>query len=149
MMDLFKKIPLPIWIGLGLVLILIVVMGNRSSSQSQPSSTVAGGNVTSAAGPVTNATVGTQGAQNSPGTDQELGNLSVMTQSGFAQIATQEQQNSALLSQLTTGNGSGTPMQQFGTNVQAAQTTSAASNATNGTVGQNAGSNPSSVATTG
>lgn len=143
--EMFKKVPLPIWIGLGLVLIIILLMNRGGSKQSQA---VAGGNVTAPAGPVTNATVGTQGAQGGAGTDQELGNLSVITQSGFSQIA---QQNQQLASQLAANaaNGVGTPMQNVGAAVQSSQNGSAQSNATGGTPGQNAGSNPSRVSTTG
>jgi hypothetical protein len=143
--EMFKKVPLPIWIGLGLVLIVILLM-NRGGSSSQQQTTAA--TPTAAAGPVTNATVGTQGSQAGAGTDQELGNLSVLTQGGFAQIAQQEQGNQALLTQLAGGMPNvGTPMQQFGTSIQSSQNTSATGNATSGTVGQNAGSNPVPVAT--
>lgn len=147
MMDFIKKIPLPIWIGLGMVLILIVVMANRQSANSQ-SNAVAGGGVTAAAGPVTTATVGTQGTQAGAGTDQQLGNLSQITQSGFSQIASQEQGNQILLSELAGGmSGVGTPMQQVGGAIQSSQNGSAANNATNGTTGQNAGTSPSPVTT--
>lgn len=146
-MDFIKKIPLPIWIGLGMVLILIVVMANRQSSNSQQSSTVAGGGVTQTAGPVTTDTVGTQGAQAGAGTDQELGNISQMYQSGFSQIAAQEQTNTALLSSIASGMtpGVGTSMQQFGGAIQGTQNSSAANNAVGGTPGQNAGNNPSAM----
>lgn len=108
------------------------------------------GPVTAPAGPVTNATVGTQGSQGGAGTDQELGNLSVMNQSGFAQIAQMEQSNSALLTTLANGmNGNGTTMQQFGSSIQNAQNGAAASNAVSGTTGQNAGNNPSTMSTGG
>lgn|SRR5215469_5250591 len=138
-MEALKKVPIPIWIGLGLVLILILLM-NRGGSSQPPQ--------TAAAGPVTTATVGTQGSQAGAGTDQELANLSVITQGGFAQIAQQEQGNQLLLTQLAGGmNGVGTPMQQAGGSIQASQNGSAASNAQSGTPGQNAGNNPSPVTT--
>lgn len=139
MMDKIKSVPIPIWIGLGLILIVIFVLNNKGSGGSKQQ-------VTAPAGPVTTATVGTQGVQSNAGTDQQLGNLSVITQGGFSQIAQQEQANSALLASLAGGmNGAGTPMQQFGNSVQASQNGSAMSNAANGTSGQNAGNNPSSV----
>lgn len=140
---MLKKVPVPIWIGLGLVLIVILLMNRGGSKQSTTA-----GTPTATAGPVTTATVGTQGAQSGAGTDQELGNLSVITQGGFAQIAQQEQSNTTLLNALANGmNGAGTPMQQMGNTVQSSQNSSAQSNAVNGTAGQNAGSNPSTVTT--
>lgn len=140
--EMFKKVPLPIWIGLGLVLIIILLMNRSSGSQSQQTA----GQPTAAAGPVTTATVGTQGSQGGAGTDQELGNLSVITQSGFSQIA---QQNQQIASQLAANaaNGVGTPMQNVGAAVQSSQNSSAQTNATSGTPGQNAGSNPSNMST--
>jgi hypothetical protein len=139
MMEKIKSIPIPIWIGLGLILIVIFVINSKAGSKQQVSAPV---------GPVTTATVGTQGAQTGAGTDQELGNLSVITQGGFAQIAQQERGNQLLLSQLAAGmNGVGTPMQQTGGTIQSSQNGSAQSNAVNGTPGQNAGNNPSTVNT--
>ena len=135
---MLKKVPLPIWIGLGLVLIVILLMNRGGSQQQAPAQTAP-------VGPVTTATVGTQGAQSNAGTDQQLGNLSVITQGGFAQIANQ---NEAIMNQIASGmNGVGTPMQQAGGAVQSVQNGSAAGNAANGTTGQNAGSNPSAVTT--
>lgn len=140
-MELLKKVPIPIWIGLGLVLIVILLMSRNTSNSQQTA-----GPVTAPAGPVTTATVGTQGSQGGAGTDQELGNLSVMTQSGFAQIATQ---NKELAAQIAGGMPNvGTPMQQFGSSMQSVQNGSAQDNANSGTVGQNAGSNPTTVNTT-
>lgn len=134
MLERLKKIPVPIWIGLGLVLIVIFLMnGSKSkSSDNAPAQTAP-------VGPVTTATVGTQGAQSGAGTDQQLGNLSVMTQSGFAQIAQQQQ---AILDGM---NGHGTTMQQFGHSMQRVQNGSARENAIGGTPGQNAGSDPTTV----
>lgn len=140
--EMFKKVPLPIWIGLGLVLIIILLMNRSSGSQSQQTA----GQPTAAAGPVTTATVGTQGSQGGAGTDQELGNLSVITQSGFSQVAQQNQQIMSEL-QANMANGVGPPMQQVGGAMQQTQNGSAQNNAVNGTPGQNAGSNPSSVST--
>lgn len=143
MKEMFKKVPLPIWIGLGLVLILILLMNRGGSKSSQTAAPP-----TAAAGPVTTATVGTQGAQSGAGTDQELGNLSSISQSGFEQLVQQQQTNQALLVKLNNGmTGAGTPMQQFGGSMQNVQSGGAADNASNGTVGQNAGSNPSTVTT--
>ena len=139
-MEKIKSVPVPIWIGLGLILIVIFVLNSKAGSKQQVSAPV---------GPVTTATVGTQGAQTGAGTDQELGNLSVITQGGFAQIAQQERGNQLLLSQLAGGmNGVGTPMQQAGGTIQSSQNGAATSNAANGTPGQNAGNNPASVNTT-
>jgi|SRR5215472_13282424 len=142
--EMFKKVPLPIWIGLGLVLLIILLM-NRGGSSSQQ---VAGGQPTAAAGPVTTSTVGTQGAQAGAGTDQQLANLSTILQGGFEQIAWQEQNNTTLINSLASGmNGAGTPMQQMGNAIQSSQNSDAKSNAAHGTVGQNAGSNPSNINT--
>jgi hypothetical protein len=140
MKEMFKKVPLPIWIGLGLILIVILLM-NRGGSK--PSTTTASGNVTAPVGPVTTSTMGTQGAQSGAGTDQELANLSSITQGGFEQINWQNQSIAKMLAGNMTGIG--TPMQQFGNSMQANQNQSAASNAQSGTPGQNAGSNPSTV----
>lgn len=137
MMEKIKSVPIPIWIGLGLILIVIFVLNNKSGGQAKQTTT------TAPVGPVTTATVGTQGAQMGAGTDQELGNLSVMSQSGFAQIA---QQNAAIAAKLGVNlNGGGTPMQQFGNAIQVSQNQSASDNAVNGTTGQNAGNNPSTI----
>jgi hypothetical protein len=141
MMDKFKSVPLPIWIGLGLVLIVILLM-NRSSGKNAQNPAPS---TTAPVGPVTTATMGTQGAQSNAGTDQQLGNLSVITQGGFAQLAAQ---NQALASQIA-GNMNGSGMTPAGSAVQQTQNTNAQSNATNGTTGQNAGSNPVPVTTTG
>lgn len=141
-MEMLKKVPIPIWIGLGLVLIVILLMSRNTGGSQQTA-----GPVTAPAGPVTNATVGTQGSQGGAGTDQELGNLSVLTQGGFAQIAQQEQGNQLLLARLAGGNNVGTPMQQFGSTIQSTQNDAALTNASNGTTGQNAGNNPSPVTT--
>lgn len=136
MMEKIKSVPIPIWIGLGLILIVIFVLNNKSGGQAKQTETAP-------VGPVTTATVGTQGAQMGAGTDQELGNLSVMSQSGFAQIA---QQNAAIAAKLGVNlNGGGTSMQQFGNAIQASQNGFAGDNAMNGTTGQNAGNNPSTV----
>ena len=133
-MEKIKSVPVPIWIGLGLILIVIFVMNSKSGSKQQINAPV---------GPVTTATVGTQGAQMGAGTDQELANLSVITQSGFAQIA---QQHREMAKQIAGNmNGAGPNMQQIGNAVQATQNSSAQDNALNGTTGQNAGSNPSSM----
>jgi hypothetical protein len=114
--------------------------GGSSQAQNPAPST------TAPVGPVTTATVGTQGAQAGAGTDQELANLSSITQGGFEQIAWQQQNNQALLNGIASGmNGIGTPMQQMGGAVQATQNGSAMQNATTGTVGQNSGSNPSTM----
>lgn len=129
-LEKLKHIPIPIWIGLGLVLIFILLM-NRSSSSG------------TTAGPVTANTVGSQGSQTGAGTDQQLGNLSQMQQTGFNQIMQQNQNSgNAILAAL---NGIGTNMQQFGGSIQANQNAAAASNAVVGTVGQNAGVQPSGV----
>lgn len=77
MLEKLKSIPMPIWIGLGLVVILVIFTSSKSSSSSS--------------GGVTAGTVGTQGSQAGAGTDQELGNLSQITQSGFSQIMQNEQ----------------------------------------------------------
>src|SRR5215471_9716151 len=136
MMEKIKSIPVPIWIGLGLILIVIFVMNSKGGSKQQ---------VTAPVGPVTTATVGTQGVQAGAGTDQEIANLSVITQSGFAQIAQQHHD----MAQQIAGNmsGVGPTMQQMGSAVQASQNSAASNNATNGTTGQNAGSNPSNLPT--
>jgi hypothetical protein len=145
MIEKIKSVPIPIWIGLGLILIVIFVLNMKSNSSSNATPSAP---VTATAGPVTTSTVGTQGSQNSPGTDQELGNLSVITQSGFAQIAQQEQGNNQLLTGIANGmNGVGPGMRQFGGTIQSSQNGSAANNAVNGTPGQNAGATPSSVTT--
>lgn len=126
-----KHIPIPIWIGLGLVLIFILLM-NRKSSSDQPNT-----------GPVTASTVGSQGSQSGAGTDQQLGNLSQMQQTGMNQIMHQQQETgTAILAAL---NGIGTNMQQFGSSVQTTQNASAQQNAVGGTAGQNAGVQPSGV----
>lgn len=134
-MDKIKSVPIPIWIGLGLVLIVIFLLNNKKGSSQQQ--------VSAPVGPVTTATVGTQGAQAGAGTDQQLGNLSVIVQGGFSQLA---QQNRDLASQIA-GNMNGTGMTSVGGAVQQTQNNNATNNATNGTTGQNAGNNPSSVPT--
>ena len=135
-MEKIKSVPVPIWIGLGLILIVIFVLNSKGGSKQQVSAPV---------GPVTTATVGTQGAQSGAGTDQQLGNLSVMVQGGFSQIA---QQNQEIMRQIAGNmNGAGPGMQQAGGAIQATQNSSALDNAANGTVGQNAGDNPSPVTT--
>ena len=138
--EMFKKVPLPIWIGLGLVLLVILLMNRGGSSSSQ-----AGATTTAPVGPVTTATVGTQGAQAGAGTDQELANLSSIAQSGFEQIAWQEQNNTQLLNSISGGMNGGTGMQNFGGSMQGTQNGTATINAGSGTPGQNAGSNPVSV----
>lgn len=106
-----KHIPIPIWIGLGLVVIFIVFLSSKKSSAAA-----------STGAPVTDATVGTQGSQSGAGTDQQLGNLSQITQAGFADIAKHEQANSDLISQIGSNmSGVGTPLQQFGGAIQATQ----------------------------
>lgn len=137
-MEKIKSVPVPIWIGLGLILIVIFVLNSKGGSKQQQ-------NVSAPVGPVTTATVGTQGAQAGAGTDQEIANLSVITQSGFAQIA---QQHADMAKQIA-GNmgGAGPAMQQVGTGIQATQNGSAQTNAVNGTAGQNAGNNPQPVPT--
>ena len=134
MMEKIKSVPIPIWIGLGLILIVIFVMNSKAGSKQQVSAPV---------GPVTTATVGTQGAQTGAGTDQEIANLSVITQSGFAQIAKQHQDMAKQI--VGNMNGAGSNMQQLGNAIQSAQNSSAQDNALNGTTGQNAGANPSAV----
>lgn len=111
-MEKLKSIPVPIWIGLGLILILMFVMNGKSAKQSAPPVTA----------PVTDQTVGSQGSQSGAGTDQQLGNLSVLTQGGISQIQQQQQADHELLMQLQNGmNGVGTPMQQFGGSIQKSQ----------------------------
>lgn len=137
-MEELKKVPMPMWIGLGLILIVIVIMNRNAGQQQQQATPVA-----APVGPVTTATVGTQGAQVGAGTDQQLANLSVITQSGFAQLT---QQNQQLARSVAGGmNGVGPTMQQVGSSMQSVQNSSAADNATNGTVGQNAGTNPAPI----
>lgn len=144
MMERLKHIPLPIWIGLALVLIVIFLV---NSKQSAPQPT---------AGPVTSSTVGTAGQQPNAGTDQQLGNLSQTTQGGFAEVLRNQesmQREIAVLQsgdrtglqqtatvppangnqwlwEMSNGNGVGTGMTQFGSNIQNSQNTSAANNAT-------------------
>jgi len=139
-----KSIPTPIWIGLGLVLIVIFLFGGRK---------------TTGGGPVTGATVGAQGAQGNAATDQAVGNLSQMTQTGFNQImenqkailqneavlqtgqrtgfsqtVSLEQQNQNLLTQLKNGMGGyGTTYTQMGSSIQNSQNQSAGNNAYSGT----------------
>lgn len=122
-----RQIPIPIWIGLGLVVILVVFMASKSSSSGgTPANTTATQNQ-----PVTNATVGTQGSQPGAGTDQELGNLSQITQAGFGEIAQNERVQTGLLTNLNGGmNGIGTPMTQFGGAIQQSQNGAAQTNAT-------------------
>jgi hypothetical protein len=129
-----KHIPIPIWIGLGLVLVIILLTNKPK--------TVTG------AGPVTGATVGTQGSQAGAGTDQQLGNLSSITQSGFSQIAKNEQTQTGLLQGLYSGmNGVGTPMQQFGGAIQSTQLDHAVNNAANTSGAQPVTSHPSASST--
>jgi hypothetical protein len=129
--EVLKKVPLPLWIGLGLVLIVIVLLGGKSSSsqsQQQPQTTP---------GPVTASTVGQQGSQAGAGTDQELGNLSQITQGGFAQIHENEKVQTGLLQSIQANmNGVGTPMQQFGNSIQTTQNDFAATNAAQTASGQ-------------
>ena len=139
-LEKLKHIPIPIWIGLGLVLIFILLM-NRKSSSSSDGTTV---------GPVTDSTVGSGGAQPGAGTDQQLGNLSQMNQTGFNEImhqnqATADQQTGILQAILANMNGVGTTMHQMGGSVQATQNATAQANAATGTAGQNAGAQPSGV----
>lgn len=135
-MEKIKSVPIPIWIGLGLILIVIFVMNSKAGAAKAPPKTAP-------VGPVTDATVGTQGSQRGAGTDQQLGNLSVLTQGGISQILQQEQANNALMTGIANRmNGVGTPMQQFGGAIQATQNGSAQTNALNGTAGQNSGINP-------
>jgi hypothetical protein len=146
MIEKIKSVPMAIWIGLALVLIVIFLMNNHKSSSAppQPQTTP---------GPVTASTVGTPGAQSNAGTDQQLGNLSQMTQGGFAQILQQEQAMQDEIAQLQSGdrtgltqtasvpasftssfiangmNGAGTGMTQFGGSMQNAQNVSALNSA--------------------
>lgn len=130
-----KHIPVPIWIGLGLVFIVIVLLNNKPKVQT-------------GAGPVTAGTVGTQGSQAGAGTDQQLGNLSNITQSGFSQIAQNEHTQTGLLQNLVGGmNGIGTPMQQFGGSIQSTQTNHAVNNAANTNGAQPVTSNPTAAGT--
>lgn len=135
-MEKLKSVPLPIWIGLGLVLVVIFIAnsgGQKATSQQT-------------AGPVTGSTVGTQGTQPSAGTDQQLGNLSQITQGGFEQIANQEKGTQEMLASLGANmNGVGTGQQQFGGSMQTVQNNTAIRNAANGIAGQNAGQNPADV----
>jgi signal transduction histidine kinase len=139
-LEKLKHIPIPIWIGLGLVLIFILLMNRNSSSSSGTT-----------AGPVTGATVGSQGSQAGAGTDQQLGNLSQMNQTGFNEIMHQEQasadQQSGMLQSILANmnTGVGTTMHQLGGSIQTAQNATAQVNAVNGTAGQNAGTQPSGV----
>lgn len=143
-MDRIKSVPMPIWIGLALVLIVIFLMNGKKSSPPPAQTT---------AGPVTASTVGTPGAQSNAGTDQQLGNLSQMTQGGFAQILQNEQAMQDQIAQLQSGdrtglrqtvtvpasdsarfiafgmNGSGTGMTQFGGSIQSAQNIAARNSA--------------------
>lgn len=113
-------------------------MGRSSNSSSNGSSSA----------PVTGNTVGSSGTQAGAGTDQQLGNLSQMTQTGFNQIAQQEGTNADLLKQINDNlTGIGTTMQQFGSSIQNIQNGNAQSNASGGTTGQNAGSSPSQMNT--
>jgi hypothetical protein len=119
-----KKIPIPIWIGLGVVLLFIVFIGNRGGgSQAQP---------------VTDATVGAGGVQPSAGTDQQLGNLSQMNQTGFNMILANqkkvaeestavEKQQADILKQILERMSAigGTTQTQVGGAIQAAQNNSA------------------------
>jgi hypothetical protein len=127
-----KHIPIPIWIGLGLVLILIIFMSSKSSSSG------------STAGPVTSNTMGSSGSQPGAGTDQELGNLSQITQAGFADISKNEQTNTGLLQAMSSSmSGVGTGMTQFGGAVQSTQNGSAQTTAANYSGGQPVNNHPS------
>lgn len=138
-----KSIPVPIWIGLGLVVIAVVFLSSKSSSSGgQP---VASTDTTATQNaPVTNATVGTQGSQPAAGTDQELGNLSQITQAGFGEIAQNERMQTGLLQSLNGGmSGVGQPLTQFGGAIQSTQHDAAQQTAANGTGGQPVQSHPS------
>jgi hypothetical protein len=134
-----RQIPIPIWIGLGLVVIFIVFISSKNSSNAQ-SSAPATSTTATQNNPVTDATVGTQGAQPAAGTDQELGNLSQITQSGFGEIAQNERVQTGLLQSLN-GNmsGIGTPLTQFGSAIQTTQSQSAMQAAANYSNGQPVG----------
>lgn len=140
-----KKVPLPIWIGLGLAFIIVFVMSpKKAQNQGQQAGPV---QYPAQAGPVTTATMGTQGAQVGAGTDQQLGNLSQVTQGGFAQLAQQDQ---SILSHLAGGmSGVGTGMTQMGSAMQNTQNASAQLNAIGGTTGQNTGAAPTAMSTVG
>lgn len=130
-----KHIPIPIWIGLGLVLIVIFLLNSKPKAQA-------------GAGPVTDATVGSQGTQAGAGTDQQLGNLSQITQGGFAQIERNEKVQTGLLSQLAAGMGGvGTSMTQFGGTIQSSQNNHALGNAANTSGAQPVTSNPTAAGT--
>lgn len=111
-----KKIPMPVWIGLGIIILFILFMGRKQ---------------TTTAGPVTGATVGAQGAQPNAGTDQQLGNLSQINQTGFSDILRQqraigEQQSSTLNDLISRMNaGAGTTMTAMGSAIQGSQNTHA------------------------
>lgn len=130
-----KHIPVPIWIGLGLVLIVIFLLSG--SKKSAPAS-----------GPVTDATVGAQGTQAGAGTDQQLGNLSQITQGGFSQIERNSQQQTGFLQSLANGmSGVGTPMQQFGGSIQSTQNEHALGSAANTNGAQPVASHPTTSGT--
>ena len=97
-MEVLKKIPLPLWIGFGLILVVIVFVSSKSQ---QPS------NAQTTAGPVTSNTVGTPGMQSNAGTDQQLGNLSQITQGGVAQIIQNQQAMQNEIALLQSGNRTG------------------------------------------
>lgn len=125
MLDKLKSIPVPIWIGLAIVVIVVLLLNNKSASSAQQQQPV------SASTPVNDQTVGAQGSQAGAGTDQELANLSQITQGGFAQIQNNERVQTGLLTQIRSGmTGVGTPMQQFGGAIQTSQNGWAMDNAT-------------------
>lgn len=98
-----KSIPMPVWIGLGLAILVILWMSSRQSAKAT-------------SGPVTDATVGNPNVQPGAGTDQMLGNLSQMFQTGFKQIIEQDKENAQSIRDAITGLG--TTYQQIGGGVQ-------------------------------
>jgi len=117
-----KSIPVPIWIGLAIILILLFVFGSRKQQT---------------AGPVTSATVGTQGAQPGAGTDQQLGNLSQIYQTGFNNIRMHEEENSQLLRQIAARAPAGSSVfTGMGSGIQQTQIDHAQANAMLGSGGQ-------------
>lgn len=115
---------------------MVIVIFLLNSSSNKKAQTTAG-TANAPSGPVTNSTVGSTGIQAGAGTDQELANLSQITQGGFSQIQQNEKVQTGLLAQLTGNmNGIGSPMSQFGGAIQTTQTGAAQNNATASATGQ-------------
>lgn len=131
-----KSIPMPVWIGLGLAILVVLWMSAKTSSKATSK-------------PVTDATVGAQGTQSNAGTDQQLGNLTQIFQSGFRQMLTQDKESTELLSTQIAGMGtSAGSFQPIGGSIQNSMNGTASNSATAHAGGQQVTNAPNLPPTT-